>query len=390
MTAEPIDLLCLDTSRRIGGGGVCLERVLLRLDPGTIRATIACPPRSALGERLAAAGLRVLPWVPTSRSHPFDARDLLAAGVSRRLVLPFASAVTVARLAAWSAARPRTVLHANTFQAAVLAAAVAAITSRPFLYHDRILKSHGALERWICRRAHRVLAPSRTGAAKWGDRFREKTRVLVDGTDLATFQPTGDRSLRDRIGAGASDFVVVSVSRLTREKTLELLIEAVARLPRETMLLIAGEPCLPEDHAYLGELEALAARLDVRTRFLGFVENVPRLLEAADLFVLPSPKEMFGQVILEAMAMERPAVASRSYGPAEIIEDGRTGLLFLPGDVADLAAKIAEMGADPERRKAMGAEARRVLVERYSLERTVAQFTEIVESAARRGPSGRP
>jgi len=383
MTKRPIDLLCIDTSRRIGGGGVSIERLLVRLDPKRVRPTFACPSKSALGDRIAGRGIAILPWVPTSRSQRIGRWDPLAGGVLRRVLLPFATALSAVRLTAWLRARPSGVLHANTFQAAVLAALVAVIARRPLIIHDRILKKHGVLERWAWRRADLILTASRGGAEKWGTLFERKTRQLADGPDPATFRPAGDRSLRSVHGAADSDFVIVTVGRLTREKRFELLIEAASPLRKETLLWIVGEPCLPEDERYLDELKEQAVRLGVRARFLGFVADVRPLLEAGDLFVLPTPREQYGQVILEAMLMARPVVASRAFGPAEIIEDGVTGRLFTPNDAGDLARRLAEMAADRARREAMGRTAREVAERRYSLERTLEEFTRIVEFVAR-------
>jgi glycosyltransferase involved in cell wall biosynthesis len=385
MTAEPIDLLTLDSGRRIGGAEVCLERLVRRLDRSRILPTVACPPGSALLARVQGAGIPALPWIPTSRTHRHGKAGVLAGGLARPLLLPVASALAVTRLASWCSARPRALVHANTFQAAVIGAAVAAVARRPLVVHDRILKKHGALERAVFRRARIVIAPSRTAAEKWGGLFRAKTRVLIDGTDVETFAPSGDRSFRGRVGAAPADLVVTSVSRLSPEKRIEVLIEAAALLPKPVLLLIAGEPFLSEDAAYVRGLEVRAKRLAVRARFIGFVDDVPRLLEASDIIALPSPNETFGQVALEAMAMSVPVVAARAGGPTEIVEEGRTGLLFRPDDAGDLAAKIADLAGDARRRKAMGAEGRRTVLERFTLERTVEEFTRIVTEVAAPG-----
>lgn len=376
---EPIDLLCLDTGRRIGGGQVSIERLLRHLDPARFRVTLACPPRSALGKRVASRGVSVLEWLPPSRSVRVDRFDPLASGISRRILLPFAAARAIVRLALWSRGRHRLVVHGNTFQGAMIGAVLAGITGRPFLFHDRILRSHGVIEGWVRRRASAILAITEAVAAKWSDPTKSKTRLLIDGTELAAKPPPEPETIRQRLRIDPSTAVVLVVARVSREKRISDVIEAVARVQRNTVVLIAGEPYLPEDERYAKELAALAASRGVRCEFLGFLEHLQPVYEAADVFVLPTLAEAFGQVIIEAMVMGRAIVAARNGGPLEILDEGRTGLFFRPGDVDDLAAQIDRLIADPVLRLRLGRAARLDAEQRFAIGQTVARFTQIVD-----------
>jgi glycosyltransferase involved in cell wall biosynthesis len=384
----PADLLCLDTARRLGGGQVSIERILLRLDRGRIRPALACPRGSVLASRISGAGIAVLPWLPPSRTVRAGRRDLLASGITRAITLPPAAAFSVARLASWARGRRQLVLHANTFQGGILGAWLAAVTGRPLVFHDRVLADHGAIGRWLSARADLILAVTQAVAEKWGARYSAKTRVLLDGCDVDRLRPGRRDSARASLGLSADDTVLLTISRISREKSLEILLEAASLLPRAPVVLVAGEPFLPEDHAYAAELKTLASRRGVRARFLGFVADASAVLDAADLFVFTSPVDSFGLAVLEAMAMEKAVVAPRAAGPLGIIEAGRTGLFFAAGDAADLAARISELVDDEGLRRILGAAARRVVVDRYPLRRTVEDFEEVIRSLAGPQPPG--
>ncbi|MFN0149853.1 MAG: glycosyltransferase family 4 protein [bacterium] len=376
---EPIEILCLDTARRIGGGQVSIERLLRNLDPARFRVTLACPRHSALGDRFALRGATRLEWLPTSRAVRVARFDPLASGISRRILLPFAAGAAIARLALWLRRRPRAVIHANTFQAATIGAILSIVTGRLLIFHDRILRSHGLIESWVRSRASVILAITEVVAAKWRDRAASRTRLLIDGTELDPDRAHEPGALRSRLGIDPSANVVLVVARISPEKRIMDVIEALGRLRRDTVLLIAGEPYLPEDVSYARKLAALAGERGVRCEFLGFVEHLQPVYYASDVFVLPTLAEAFGQVVIEAMVTGRAIVAARNGGPLEILDDGRTGLFFTPGDAGDLAEKLDRLLADPALRLRLGSAARLDAEERFGIAKTVARFTEIVE-----------
>jgi glycosyltransferase involved in cell wall biosynthesis len=153
--------------------------------------------------------------------------------------------------------------------------------------------------------------------------------------------------------------LALALGRLHPNKGFELLLEAVAAT-RDVGLWIAGDgPLRPR-------LEGLATRLGIasRVRFLGWREDVSRLLGAADLLVCPSLREPLGNVVIEAWSAELPVVATASDGPAGLIEDGESGILVpLPGDRGGgpqaLAGAIERVCADPALRARLGNAGRR-------------------------------
>ncbi|MBI3003324.1 MAG: glycosyltransferase family 4 protein, partial [candidate division NC10 bacterium] len=101
------------------------------------------------------------------------------------------------------------------------------------------------------------------------------------------------------------------------------------------------------------------AGVSERVRFLGWREDIPRILAALSVFVLPSANEGMGMVLVEAMAMGVPVVATRVGGIPSVVPDGECGLLVEPGDVAGLAGAVAKLLADPALAARMGAAGRR-------------------------------
>ena len=120
--------------------------------------------------------------------------------------------------------------------------------------------------------------------------------------------------------------------------------------------------------------------------FAGAVSDVAALLNAMDVFVLPSLSEGMSNTLLEAMASSLPVVATRVGGNPELVEDERSGWLFEPGDVMALAAILERSGRDSSRRQEIGQAARGRAVEHFSLEGMIESYRSLyVELARKRG-----
>lgn len=219
--------------------------------------------------------------------------------------------------------------------------------------------------RGVLRAAHVVVSQSaswRATFAGWGVP-EERLRVIhnwIDASQFAAIPPPApgrDGELR-----------ALFLGHVERAKGVFDLIDAVAELSGRVRvrLTIAGSG---------GALDAARQRafeqgVGDRVRFAGWIDETARLaeLEAADVLVLPSYREGMPNVVLEAMAAARPAIATRVGGIPELVEHGSSGLLFEPGNVNELVACLEELGAHPARVTAMGIEARRRVLSRHSVE----------------------
>ena len=226
-----------------------------------------------------------------------------------------------------------------------------------------------------------------------------KVPVIANGIDTDEYTQTIDRSVLERFGIDAERPYVLFVGRMTRQKGLLYLLQAIEQLDAQTqVVLCAGESDTPELQQ---ELEDLISELsDQRPGIIWIPEMVSRqttiaLYSQAAVFCCPSIYEPFGIINLEAMACGTPVVGSRVGGIAEVVVDGETGLLIdanispemphdpldPPGFSARLAEGINRLVRDPELRSRMGAAGRQRVLDNYSwhsiAEKTLALYKSL-------------
>ncbi len=202
--------------------------------------------------------------------------------------------------------------------------------------------------------------------------------AIGNGRDPARYRPDPAVRQRVRAGLGVPDkaVVVLAVSRLVWHKGYPELATAMPAVPG-AMLWVAGER-LPSDRG--PDMAALLrdAGLGERLRLLGYRDDVPDLMAAADIFVLPSRFEGLPMSVIEAMLAGLPVVATNVRGPAEQVVPEVTGLLARPGDASALAAALARLVADKALRARMGAAGRRRAVERYDEAKVLARTLDLL------------
>lgn len=183
----------------------------------------------------------------------------------------------------------------------------------------------------------------------------EPAAVIPNGVATArAVEPGAREAWRMAHGFAPDDLVVASVGRFDPQKNPLGLITAFARAAagRPAMrLAMAGEGSLLETS------RALARKLGARVSFPGLLERVPEMLSACDVFALASHWEGSPMAVIEAMAARLPVVATAVGGVPELVVDGVTGRLTPPGDAAALAAALADLVDDPEKRRRFGAAA---------------------------------
>jgi glycosyltransferase involved in cell wall biosynthesis len=208
----------------------------------------------------------------------------------------------------------------------------------------------------------------------------ERIRVVPNGVPDP---PRADRAAaRAELELPAGDYVVVVVARLRPEKRHEDLIHALADLSRR-MPNVSG--VVVGDGETAAELRRLAAQTGAPVRFTGFDPRPERYMAAADVVCLPSEHEALPISLIEAAAASRPVVATDVAGVAEVVDEGVTGLLVRPREVAALTHALESLGADPARRERMGAAAHERWRERFSFDAMVDAYHELLQ-----GVRGRP
>jgi glycosyltransferase involved in cell wall biosynthesis len=236
------------------------------------------------------------------------------------------------------------------------------------------------VQRHVCRLADCVLVNAEA-VKRWlvDDGYDGSNIVVIpNGVDLSRFAMPGDRAeLRSALGVPAGTKLVAVVSRLAALKGIEDFIDAAALVVRkrdDVRFLIVGEPSPINNRAYVDDLRARAAArgLAERVIFTGLRSDVPALLSAVDVSVMPSLNEALSNVLLESMAAGTAVVATDVGGTAEALVDRENGVLIPPGNPPVLADAIVQLVDDPGRARELGANARRTIADRYSLDRMVA------------------
>ena len=222
---------------------------------------------------------------------------------------------------------------------------------------------------------HRIVAISEFGKSqlmRFSDSGQwEKFRVVRLGVDVALYLPRPSRP-------NPAPWEILFVGRLAPVKAVHVLIAAtgwLVRRGRDIRLRLVGDgPCR-------ADLERLASERGIveHVTFEGWqnADRVRTLYQQADIFCLPSLAEGIPVVLMEAMAMEIPCVATRVTGVPELIRDREDGLLVAPGNEAELAEALERLLDDPELRVRLGRSARQRVLEEYDLHRNAQQLAQV-------------
>jgi sugar transferase (PEP-CTERM/EpsH1 system associated) len=238
------------------------------------------------------------------------------------------------------------------------------------------------LGRYLTRRSRAVVAVSDDIArgilaGRWAAPNRLHT--VLNGVDLQHFRPSRDRAAaRAPLGLPITSPVVGTVARLSPEKDQATLLRAFALVCREVAdarLMVVGDGPLRQ------ELEALAAELGIaaQTLFTGERNDVAGLLEAMDVFCLPSLTEGTSLTLLEAMASGLPVVATAVGGTPDVVAQECSGLLVPSGDPERLAEGLLRVLQHPDQADRMGGEGRRIVAARFSLRAMVERYSKLYE-----------
>lgn len=187
---------------------------------------------------------------------------------------------------------------------------------------------------------------------------------------------------RDALGLTDDVFVVGTMARLVESKAINLVIEAMACEPLGGAVLLVGG-----DGPARAQLETLAStRRFVDARFLGHIDDVGSFFGACDVFSLPSRREGFGLVFVEAAHHGVPSVATRVGGIPDAVCDRETGILVEQDDIGDLRAALVALLSDVDRRMCLGAAARERALTEFSEETMVGRFIDLYQLCGFGGP----
>lgn len=367
-------------------GGEHSLLTLLAAMPDELELGVACPDgplAAAVGE----LGLPVhrIPGASGSfRLHP--------ARTARALAQVGAAAVAVRRVAAREGA---TVLHANSVRAGLVTGLAGTLGAPPVAVHVRDVLPEGAAARAVKRsvtaRAAALIAISHYVRREFGG--GAGMPVVDNPVDQRRFDPERFEARHCRRALGVDDErpLLGIVGQITPWKGHDTAIRALS-LVRErhagARLAVVGEIKFSatatrlDNRAFLRCLHELAGELDLSADvlFLGERRDIPRILRALDVLLVPSISEPFGRTVAEAMTMATPVVATTVGGPSELLQDGVSGLLAPPGDPEAWAAAIDRLLGDRPAARRMAQRARVVARARFDADRHARAMLAILDS----------
>jgi glycosyltransferase involved in cell wall biosynthesis len=365
------------------------ERSLLDLIdslPAEVDPVVAAP-EGDLADLLRDRGVdfRPIPGTDVSfRPHPVHTTRGLAwmAGTARR----------IRRLA--SAERAE-IVHANSTRAGLAAGLAARGADWPLVNHVRDWVPAGLPGRLTLRAIDRgadvVIANSRDIAREIpSSDGGAGVRVVHNGIDISRFDPGAvDRAeVRRQLDLDEGSLVISTIAQFVPWKAQDDAVRILAALKDrypQLRLLVAGTATFTaastrfDSAGFERGVHDLARELGVaeEARFLGQRDDVPEILAASDLLLVPSWREAFGRIVIEGMAMGLPVIATSAGGPAEIISDGADGFLLAPQSSERWAEKADELLGEPELRAEIGRAARKTVEASFTSERHAAAVVSI-------------
>jgi L-malate glycosyltransferase len=353
------------------------ERSLLELLAGLpydVDPVVACPPGELADQVrwLAVPCLELPETVVSFRLHPWHtprgiSQIVAAATYMRRLADVFAIDL----------------VHANSVRSGLVAGLASTAGGPPVIVHVRDCMPRGRtadlVRRFLRSRVAAVFANSQYTAGNFASSVPvPPVRVIYNAVDLERFDPERiDRAAaREELGLDPDELVLGVVSQITPWKAQDDAIRVVSLLREQGVdvrLLIVGDAKFTvgsiryDNESFERSLHTLAQglALDGYVRFLGERSDVPQILRALDLVLVPSWEEPFGRILIEAMAMQTPVLATKVGGPPEVIQNGE-GVLLPPREPERWADEAAALLLDRDRRAAMGEKGRAVVAARFT------------------------
>lgn len=211
------------------------------------------------------------------------------------------------------------------------------------------------------------------------NKFSSKAITIYNGIDAGIFNPENvDGNMKMKLGLKEGSIVIGSIGVLEKDKGQKYLFEAIAKLKSggitNLVCLVCGTGPEEENLKKLAHVKSLVDEV----LFLGFRNDIPKILKILDMVVIASlTTESFSMLAVESMAMKVPVIATNVGGLPEVVDDERTGILVPPGDVGALCNAIKYLIKNPEVRLEMGENGRARVLERFTIEKNARRTEEV-------------
>ena len=331
---------------------------------------------------------RFFPIIAISSEGPFT-DDLKGLGVEIHFIdFPrpislniFKKIKTIYRLIKLIRSRDIDLIHSNGFRTNLYGGIAGRIAGKKVVWHARNLITTEKIDpdKLFIFLPHRLICLTEAIRKRFyrGGIPIKKSIIILNGVDTEEFNPSisGD-PVREEFGIPKDTLLIGIASRIVPEKGHDIFLKAVkivAEKYPDAKFLIAGSHLSSEHRGWEDYIRRLCREIGLTEKviFTGFRKDLPQIFSAMDIFTLASYAEPSGRTLLEAMAMAKPIVATKSGGIPEIAIDGETAILVKPGDERAMAEAIIFLLKNPQKRIEMGEKARERAVSLFSIKRNI-------------------
>lgn len=345
----------------LNGGEHSMLAVMDQLRPAAVEFIALCPQEGPLKAALAARGVETVALEVRDEQGQRRTPDELLPELHDKLI-----------------ATDCDLVHANSLSMGRLTGAIADDLSMPTVAHLRdILKLSGKAIADLNQNARLIAVSHATRKFHLAlGMDAEKVIMLYNGVDCERFQPRPKNvAIREELGLSPEDFLILSVGQIGLRKGQDVLARAALRLTSRlpnAHYLLAGQRCSDKQESreferiVIGRLQSIGDGRHLH--LMGYRDDMPGLMNAADVLVHAAQQEPLGRVLLEAAASGLPIIATHVGGTQEILPNQQSALLIPPADHETLAEAILRMANDAELRSRLTKYARSRMLEVFSIE----------------------
>jgi len=369
---QPVNILHVISKLPVGGVENQLLMLLRKYDRKKLSPLVcSLSDKGEIGEELEEAGIEVIPL--KKLKHRFDwtiVKDIYSIIKTRNIKIVRTHqyhANLYGRLAAWLAKVP------------CIVASVHNVYTRDKKFHRRIIN------KFLARFTDKVVAVSETvkkDILKYDGLAEDKIMVIYNGIDLNSFSDANRNLMRSKLGISSEAIVVGTVGRLTLQKGQKYLIDAVSTLrekfPQIVLLFVGDGPLRDELGNHIKTLG-----IDMNVIFLGTRRDIPQILSAMDIFVLPSLWEGLPSALIEAMASGKPIIATDIPPIKEIVNSEKVGILVPPKNSTAIADSIEFLLHDKSIAENISNTAKEKVFSIFNIETTAKHYTDLFKNVLR-------
>lgn len=376
-------IICFDCFPAWGGGEVELIGRMRALEAAGFRVGLACPQESPYlttrrPEGITVYGIDIAGTITNWSGRPQFSRVAVDYPVLTRALRRLCKETDACMVHA---------VGSRSAKASLLAMMLGRI---PLTWSAGNLYTPTMLDRLLLRYSAAVFCPSEAIRQQYRGMVTDFSRMhfLPNTVDLDIFTSADPAAFRRELGLGEEDILVGVVGRISPPKGqlefTESILPLMQEFPHLHAVIVGSSE--EQDAWYLANLLQVVENSEVRSRvhLPGQRKDIPSIMKALDVFVLPSHGEGFGIVLVEAMASGKPVVANRVGAVPEIVLDGISGILIDDGDKIGMTRAIRELCLNPVKRETMGGAGRARAVELYDRRKVHPRFVEVISGIVSR------